>query len=79
MTGIPYPDQRDVLFEITHGHRLEGAVPTMQQVAPLERATLMLNRQQIDVLRAAHRTIAALAECPEDAVQRFLGSRGRWL
>lgn len=74
---VPLSVQRDVLHEITHGWVLRGYPPKPQQVAPLERAELVLDRREIDALIAAHWVIARLADLPDDSVRRFIMTGGR--
>lgn len=76
MAKVSLPDQRDVLFDITHGWAPTGATPNVQQVVKLERAEIVIGPVEMDALRATHWVIARLAECPPDAVKRFLGSMG---
>lgn len=77
LAKVAVADQRDVLFDLTHGWAITGANPNVQQVAPLSGAIITIDERQMDALRATHWLLARLAECPPEALRNFIGSMGR--
>lgn len=55
LAKVAVADQRDVLFDLTHGWAVTGANPNVQQVAPLSGAIITIDERQMDALRAGIR------------------------
>ena len=79
---VPLSEQRDVLYDLSHGHRLCAPplsimqAPVIRQVAPSEKAWVHLDSVDMDAIRAAHKVIAALCNMPQQNVRLFFQSGG---